>query len=263
MALNNYTLKDEIRSYWSARAETFDNSPGHGIRSIGERDAWARLFRDHFEGSQVSEVLELASGTGEITAVLLSMGLAVTAIDLCEPMIAQAAAKHVEAQKRVKFHLGDAENTMMPDQRFDAVVSRHLVWTLPDPEAAFADWLRVLRPGGRVVIIDGDWVRAPKRLSARIARRIVGWLDRWGGTKPHSEEETHERILSQLYFRDGLRRDRLCAMLAEAGFENIRHGGLQSIWKEQLKTMSFKDRLSLGYWYWHYFIVSAQKPAIA
>ncbi|UFZ02646.1 methyltransferase domain-containing protein [Bradyrhizobium ontarionense] len=263
MSLKNYTLKDEIRSYWSARAETFDNSPGHGIRSIGERDAWARLLRGHFEGSDVSEVLELASGTGEMTAVLLSMGLAVTAIDLCEPMIAKAAAKHVKAHKRVSFHLGDAENTMMPDQRFDAVVSRHLVWTLPDPDAAFADWLRVLRPGGRVVIVDGDWVTAPKRPSAWIARRIVGWLDKLDGTKPQSDEDTHQRFLSQVYFRDGLRRDRLCAMLTKAGFENIRHGGLESIWKEQVKTMSFKDRLSLGYWYWHYFIVSAQKPDTA
>ncbi|WP_080518844.1 methyltransferase domain-containing protein [Rhodopseudomonas palustris] len=63
-----------------------------------------------------------------------------------------------EGAEAVKFHLGDAENPMMPDERFDAVVSRHLVWTLPDPEAALADWLRVLRPGGRVVLVDCDWV---------------------------------------------------------------------------------------------------------
>ncbi|OPF90344.1 class I SAM-dependent methyltransferase [Rhodopseudomonas palustris] len=78
----------------------FRQFAGHAIRSIGERDAWARLLREHFEGSVVSEVLELASGTGEVTAVLLSMSLAVTAIDPCEPMIAQAAAKHMKAQKR-------------------------------------------------------------------------------------------------------------------------------------------------------------------
>ncbi|MDP2355662.1 MAG: class I SAM-dependent methyltransferase, partial [Beijerinckiaceae bacterium] len=210
MSLSNYALKDEIRTYWSARAETFDQSPGHGMRSDGEIRAWADLLREHFEGHEVRDVLELASGTGQVTAVLLSMDLQVTAIDLCEPMIARASSKHRDAiGRRVKFHLGDAENTMMPDSKFDAIVSRHLVWTLPDPEAAFQDWLRVLKPGGRVVVIDGDWVNAPKRLSARIARGLVNAMDRWNGSQPKYDADAHDSIISRVYFKEGLRADTL------------------------------------------------------
>ena len=261
MTLSNYALKDEIRTYWSARAETFDQSPGHGMRSDGEIRAWADLLRQHFKGHEVCDVLELASGTGQVTAVLLSMNLRVTAVDLCEPMIAKASSKHKDSVGRnVKFHLGDAENTMMPDSKFDAVVSRHLVWTLPNPDDAFRDWFRVLKPGGRVVVIDGDWVNAPKRLSARIARGLVNALDRWEGAKPKYDAEAHDSIISRVYFNEGLRAERLSQMLQEAGFTDVRQNSLEPIWNEQVKHMNLKERLSLGYWYWHYFMMSAKKP---
>ena len=152
----NFSLKDEIRDYWSNRAETFDLSCAHKIRTEAELSAWVSLFRWHGRLAAGSRVLELASGTGEITRVLARIGCDIDAIDLSEAMIERARLKHPGAA--VRFHLGDAENTMMADNAYDAVVCRHLVWTLVDPIAAFADWWRVLKPGGRLVIVDGDWV---------------------------------------------------------------------------------------------------------
>src|SRR5262249_5308632 len=40
---------------------------------------------------------------------------------------------------------------------FDLAISRHVLWTLPHPEAALDEWIRVLRPGGRLVVIDGQF----------------------------------------------------------------------------------------------------------
>lgn len=260
MLLSNYTLKEEIREYWSARSETFDHSPGHGMRSDREVHEWARLLREHFGEAPVKNVLELASGTGQVTAVLLSMGLKVTGIDLCEPMIEKATQKHKGAKDRVKFFLGDAENTMMKDEEFDAVVSRHLVWTLLDPEAAFRDWLRVLKPGGTVVVIDGDWVSGLQHWTARLKRFIVEIWDKIDKTKPNYDKAAHERIVARVYFNQGLRVERLSEMLAEAGFTDMRHHKLQSIWSEQVKSMTLKERIGLSVWYGHYFMLSARKP---
>ena len=44
-----------------------------------------------------------------------------------------------------------------PPASFDAVISRHLLWTLRDSQAALNAWRRLLRPGGRVIAIDGFW----------------------------------------------------------------------------------------------------------
>lgn len=80
---SNYGLKNEIRACWSKRAETFDLSWGHAIRTPEELSAWVRLFRSHAPIGPGSRVLELASGTGEVTRALLSMGATVDAVDLC------------------------------------------------------------------------------------------------------------------------------------------------------------------------------------
>lgn len=253
---SNFGLKDEIRAYWSKRAETFDLSYGHKIRSRGEFDAWSRLIARHAPIAPGDRVLELASGTGEITRVLLGFGCSVDAIDLCEPMIERARAKHAGAA--VRFHLGDAENTMMPDDRYDLVICRHLVWTLIDPEAALSDWLRVLKPGGRLVVIDGDWVN--RSWKARLLQRLSALVDRFAGAPSLWDEEAHRRIMRGVFFRDGLKAPALQAMLQAAGFTDIRTGPLGGIKRRQFASASWSERLRLLATYDDIFVLSARKP---
>ena len=66
----------------------------------------------------------------------------------------------------VTFAIGDAEDTKEPAEQYDIVINRHLVWTLPHPEKAIKEWKRVLKPGGRLVIMEGNWHY--NRLSDRI-----------------------------------------------------------------------------------------------
>jgi ubiquinone/menaquinone biosynthesis C-methylase UbiE len=256
--LSNFTLKDQIAEYWGARSATFDDSPGHGIRTVAEVEAWATLFRTHLPGG-ARDVLELASGTGEVTRVLRAMNLRVTGLDLAEPMIARARMKHADAGATLRFLHGDAENTMLPPASFDAVLCRHLVWTLPEPARAMRDWLRVLRPGGRVVIVDGDWVRLG--LAARLRKRLLALWDRLDGTQRLWDEAAHEAIMRQLPFRDGLRDADVVRLLGEAGFGDIRRGGLDGPYRAQRRSATAKERLSLDVWRGHWFIVSAARPA--
>ena len=56
----------------------------------------------------------------------------------------------------VAWVVGDAGDPPV-EGSFDAVLTRHLVWTLPDPSSAFARWMHLLRPGGSLVLIEGMW----------------------------------------------------------------------------------------------------------
>lgn len=132
---------------------------------------------DHLRATPL-HVFELACGTGEITKLIQDLGHDVTALDFSEAMLGVARAKHID-KPRLRFLLADAENTMEPDQSYDAIVCRHLVWTLLQPEATFREWLRILKPGGKLIVYDGDW--AKPTLLGRIATALVDLIDRTSG----------------------------------------------------------------------------------
>jgi SAM-dependent methyltransferase len=72
-------------------------------------------------------------------------------------MLREAREKAAETGVAIRFEEGDAENLPFAVSSFDLVVSRHVLWTLPHPQAAVAGWVRVLRPGGRLVVIDSQF----------------------------------------------------------------------------------------------------------
>ena len=128
----NHSLKDDIRAYWSKRAETFDNSTGHRIEDSAEAPAWQALFTQALGPLAGKRVLDLACGTGEISRMILALGADVTGVDFAEPMLERAQRKHKGAAFR--GHLADVENlSLEADSAYDAVITRHLVWTLTDP----------------------------------------------------------------------------------------------------------------------------------
>lgn len=176
-ATGNFDLKEEIRDYWSGRAAGFDAAPGHRIDDA-DMAAWQRLIGAALGPLDGRAVLDLACGTGEVSRALLGLGAQVTGVDLSEAMLGRARAKL--AGQPWQGRLADAEVLAgIPDAGFDGAVTRHLVWTLTEPASAFAAWFRVLKPGARLLVVDGDWVR--EGLRAKLLRRIAAAL---GGTAP-------------------------------------------------------------------------------
>ena len=97
----NFTLRDEIKAYWSARAATFDQSPGHEIFPEEERAAWHALIERHLGHGEGRKALDLASGTGVISHLMDDLGYKVTGIDWSESMLALARAKAGERGRSI------------------------------------------------------------------------------------------------------------------------------------------------------------------
>ncbi len=236
---SNYTLRDEIRDYWSARAPTFDEQVGHEIFSEAEREAWRQLFLRHLGPGEGRKALDLASGTGVISHLLDGLGFDVTGLDWSEAMLARARAKAEARGAHIRFVMGDAERTLEQRESYDVIVTRHLVWTLVDPKAAFKEWHALLKPGGKVLIVDGDFVSDTfvKRM-IRVFERLTGQQVP-GSHQPNAMRETHERILRQVYFSKGARSAEVADLLREAGFgEIVVDRDLKRIHREQAKHMS-------------------------
>lgn len=242
MTRSNFNLKEEIRDYWSKRSETFDLAFGHRIPRGPEFDAWQKPIRDHL-GSRPLRILELACGTGEVTELLHDLGHDITALDFSEAMLAVARRKHAR-KDRLRFVLADAENPMEADATYDAVVCRHLVWTLTDPIAAFSEWRRVLKPGGKLVVFDGDWA-TPTRMGG-LATWLIGVIDRVRGPDLNYDgalSVRHASIMSAIPFGGGLRPDMIVPMLEHAGFGQLQIGSHASIAVAQRKTADLRDWL--------------------
>lgn len=253
----NHDLTEDIRAYWSRRSKTFDLAFGHRIAPGPEADAWAQPMRDRLPPPP-ARVLELACGTGEVTQLVHGLGHDVTALDFSEDMLAVARAKHAE-KSHLRFILADAGHTMEPSGSYDAILCRHLVWTLVEPEAAFADWFRILRPGGRLLVYDGNWA-APKH-SGRWAARLLALWERLS-PDPYYDgamSEAHGSIMARLPFGKGLTIEALKPMLEQAGFASIEQLSHDPISRAQRRTNGLRNRLRTRVY--DRFILTARKPA--
>ena len=81
----------------------------------------------------------------------------VVGVDASEQMLRVARSNARAARCRVRFAVGDARSLDEPDASFDAARSERTLQWLADPAAAVAEMVRVVRPGGRISLIDTDW----------------------------------------------------------------------------------------------------------
>ena len=150
-------VKAQVAAHWGRRAPGFDAGFGHSIRTAAERAAWDRILDLAVEGRGPLEALDAGCGTGFLSFELAARGHRVTGVDFAPAMLAQARRKATQQNFPVRFEEADAERLSFPAASFDLAISRHVLWTLPHPEAAIDEWIRVLRPGGRLVVIDGQF----------------------------------------------------------------------------------------------------------
>src|SRR5579875_241588 len=152
---HNPTMSDPA-AYWNAQAASFDDAADHGLRDPAVRAAWSALL-DSLLPPGPASVADLGCGTGSLSCLLALQGKSVTGLDLAPAMIRRAREKAAEHGLEIEFAVGDAGSLPWADQCFDVVLCRHLLWALNDPAAALDEWLRVLRPNGWLVLIEGQW----------------------------------------------------------------------------------------------------------
>lgn len=155
------------RAEWDREAERFDDEPDHGLADPSTRVAWRELLLAVLP-SAPARVADLGCGTGTLSLLLTEAGYAVQGLDFSAEMIARARVKAPGAS----FAVGDAADPPLEQSAFDVVLSRHVLWAMPDPVAAFEKWVALLRPAGVVVLVEGRWGTGAG-LSAVDAERIV------------------------------------------------------------------------------------------
>jgi len=144
----------EIAAYWNTAATTFDAEPDHGLTRPAVRAAWSARLRSWIPGVG-ADVLDIGCGTGSLSLLVAEHGHRVTGIDLAPGMVEQARRKL--AGHAASVFVADAGAPPIGNGTVDVVLTRHLLWTLPNPLEALRRWVRLLRPGGHLVLVEGCW----------------------------------------------------------------------------------------------------------
>jgi ubiquinone/menaquinone biosynthesis C-methylase UbiE len=159
-----------LRRYWDKTARKYDKQIAFWER---------RLFGDGRQwvcAQATGEVLEVAIGTGR-NLPYYPEGIRLTGIEFSRAMLDLARRRADELGLQVDLRVGDAQALDLPDASFDTVVCTLSLCAIPDDRRAVAEMWRVLRPGGRLLLLDHvagapRWVRAVQWLMELVTRPL-------------------------------------------------------------------------------------------
>ncbi|WP_035356000.1 class I SAM-dependent methyltransferase [Acetobacterium malicum] len=146
---------EQIRSYWNMRAPSFSRGNVEELESR-EKETWIKNIVSFAPLPDYQRVLDIGCGPGFFSIMLAQSGYQVTAVDYTDNMLVEAQKNAERFGVSIDFLQMDAQNLAFEDESFDFVVSRNLTWNLEYPMKAYSEWLRVLRPQGKMLNHDGN-----------------------------------------------------------------------------------------------------------
>ncbi|MEV0564908.1 class I SAM-dependent methyltransferase [Dactylosporangium sp. NPDC050588] len=149
-------MNDGGSAIWDAHAATFDEQPDHGLRDPAVRTAWASLLNSVLPVPSAS-VVDIGCGTGSLAVLLAETGHRVHGLDASSAMLDVARRKAAERGVALSLVRGDASWPPFAAGSFDVVLVRHVLWAMTEPQATVVRWIDLLRPDGRLVMIEGHW----------------------------------------------------------------------------------------------------------
>ncbi len=184
---------------WDKRAEIFDKSVVQG--ELGNRtllEGWKNLIQKMLasNGGKIQRILDVGTGSGFLAIALAELGHEVSGVDISPVMLRIAAEHAAERGLQIDFQVSDAlDLSKFSPNTFDVVITRYLTWALPDLMRAYEEWWRVLRFGGRLIVIDGDWFKNRQLLFRKIWRYLA-WALIYLTERRKPERRKKEELIS-------------------------------------------------------------------
>jgi demethylmenaquinone methyltransferase/2-methoxy-6-polyprenyl-1,4-benzoquinol methylase len=162
-------------------------------------DTWWRRQTVASVGAAAGEMgLDVCSGTGDLSLALRRAGALVIGADFCPPMLVRANAKASSAAAPVRFLAADALALPFGDATFDFATVAFGIRNVSDPTAALREMARVVRPGGRIVVLEFTKPRTPVwgHVYRFYFRRILPLLGKWvSGAKGDAYRYLHDSVM--------------------------------------------------------------------
>ncbi len=218
----NADKHDKVQAMFNAIARSYDLN--NRVHSLWRDEAWRQRAVIEARVQEGEHVLDCACGTGDLTQAFAKRTKAskIVGSDFTAGMLEIAGHKkdklHANLSQRIQYQQADAQNLPFEDESFDVVSIAFGIRNVQVPEKAVAEFYRVLRPGGRLIILEfGQPAFPPMRwfnnfYCGTIMPRTATWISRdTSGAYKYLPK-------SVVSFKT---RDEMEAMMSNAGFNNI------------------------------------------
>ena len=214
-------LQKEIKDRWNSSADGYNLYIQEELNSF-KKEAWIELILEN-ENKDSMNILDVGTGPGFFSIILSQRGHKLTGIDCTENMIKVAKNNSKICNINADFFVMDSHELDFEDNTFDMIVSRNVTWTLYDPKKAYKEWLRVLKPNGKLIIFDANWQLHyfDKELEKKVKASQYEYSKKYGEPFESCTTEIKDEVEKSLPLSDKLRPHWDIKNLGEIGYKNI------------------------------------------
>lgn len=167
-------MSEKVKNMFADIADDYDRI--NTILSFGVHNAWRKKTVLESGAAPGDKVLDCATGTGDL-AIEFKKAVghqgSVLGTDFCEEMIEHAPAKAHKEQLVVEFEVADAMNLPYEDNSFDIASIAFGIRNVDDPLVCLQEMARVVKPGGKVVVLEFGQPKGPVKIPYEIYSKHV------------------------------------------------------------------------------------------
>jgi len=242
-----------IGKRWNFSSKGYSDIIQEEFTEVGS--VWVDLLKESAP-STGTRALDVGMGPGFFTVLLTELGWSVTGID-CAPQMVEEAQKNLSVRGlQADCRVMDSHELDFPDNSFDYIVARNATWLLYDPEKAFREWLRVLKPGGKLMYLDANWPYLDdKEMLDALDKAYQEYVQETGKTfnTYTGDKKTDDDFQQLLAFTHTYRPDWDLQKLPEFGYSKVTV-------KPRINELIYPDWKEQLYHAIDVFLINAEKP---
>lgn len=238
--MDRLKTQEEINAHWSEGAENYSDIIDKELHSF-RTERWEKKILENAPSKAKLKVLDIGCGPGFFSILLSKAGHDVTGIDGSDAMLDEAVRKAEIYEVSPRFYRMDAHNLKFASETFDLIISRNVTHTLQDHRKAYKEWMRVLKPGGILLIFDANWhlVKIDPFLRNDSQKRYEDCIKKYGDAfdcKTKNKEARRKSDMEGIHVLGDKRRpDWDMGLLAGIGYINIftERNIIEEMWDEK------------------------------
>jgi SAM-dependent methyltransferase len=151
-------LSEKIKLGWDLSASGYAKSIREELEE-GMARTWVDLILENAPRKGANKILDIGTGPGFFPVILTEAGQDAIGTDFNEHMINEASKIAESLGLKIDYRVMNTMKLDFPDNTFDMVINRNVVWTILDAPSSFAEWFRVLKPGGTLLFFDAEYLK--------------------------------------------------------------------------------------------------------